>query len=339
MKISQQTLSAKLAAVTKAVSSRATLPVLEHVIFDAEAKRVYCTDLEWWILAELPELDFSACVPARLLSDLVGTTNGMIEIELRDSSIIVSANRQNSEIKTLPFGEAPMLANEPETWALVGDGFLSDVGRVALCAARDESRPVLAGVFVTPDFLLSAADGFRLATTGTGEQGVIVPAKTIQELPKLFKDVENIEYAFTETQAAFRGDGLMVVSQLIEGKYPRVEQIVPGRHKAKLTFNAGEALFALKPIMVLAERDAPLVTISREGDKIHLHSICDSGEAESDFYAAGGEFEPFAVNGQFLRDALGALGNVEMLLSGPSKPILLQENNYRHVIMPMALRK
>jgi len=337
MRIAQDTLADILENVTRAASTRPTLPVLSHVIFDGE--KAFCTDLEVWIFQDVPGLDFSACVPARLFADLVKTSTGMVDLELRGGTLIVSSGRQVSEIRTIAFEEAPMLPSMPDEWRGIDAAqFLRDIDRVAMCAAADESRPVLTGVLVSPTFTLSAADGFRLATTGFSGDGVIIPAKTMQLLPKLFNDAEAISQNFTDNQAAFRGNGVTVVSQIIEGNYPNVEQIIPKKHDAVLEFNSSEALFALKPIMVLAERDAPLVTVERRDDKIHLSTTSTDGEAESEFHAEGGNFDTFAINGKLLRDALQAMGKIEMKVTTPAAPILLEEDGYRHVIMPMHVR-
>jgi len=336
MKIAQNELVSILEKITKATATRPTLPVLAYVGFDGENRRAHCTDLSTWIFAEMPALDFSACVPGRLLLDLVKTMNGMIEIEPREDTLLVSAGRHESTVKTMPFSEMPFLSSEPDGWRDAPDGILASIDKVAFCAARDESRPALTGVLVSNNGTIAAADGFRLATTGAVD-GVIVPASALSILPSLFKG-EQVQQSTGANQIAFRAGSVMVVSQLIDGKYPQVEQIIPKQYEARLEFTAGEALFALKTVLVLSD-DSKIVTVSRNGDKIHLAAHNENGEAESEFYAAGGDFGPFAVNGAYLRDAMAAMVKIEMRINTPSSPILLVEEEYRHVIMPMQVRK
>ena len=72
------------------------------------------------------------------------------------------------------------------------------LGRVALVAASDDSRPVLMGVKVDIDsdwITLAAADGFRLAVDKIALSGnenpsssAIVPGKTMLEIERLIDD-------------------------------------------------------------------------------------------------------------------------------------------------------
>lgn len=341
MKISKADLQGTLNNVTRAVAARTTMPVLSHIVFDGGTHRIFGTDLETWIIQDVPDLDFSACVPARLLVDLVNTMTGMITLEVRDNAVIVSSGKNESTVRTLAFEEAPELVNPPTDWQGVEAArFLKDIDRVALCAATEESRPILMGVLISPEFTLSAADGFRLATTGPSDAGVIIPAKTLSLLPKALDGDGEIQCAFSDTQAAFRAGSVTVISQVISGNFPQVSAIIPKAHSAIISFVAGEALYALKPIMALHknERGDNQVTIERAGEYIKLSAQTTMGEASGEFFASGGEFEPFAVNGKYLKDALAVMDKIEMKLTTPSSPVLLQEGDYQHVIMPMQVR-
>ena len=74
------------------------------------------------------------------------------------------------------------------------------INQVAFCASSDESRPVLAGVYVQiegREMTVAAADGFRLAKrTTTLENPVeevvklIIPARSMVELARVLPDLE-----------------------------------------------------------------------------------------------------------------------------------------------------
>ena len=92
-------------------------------------------------------------------------------------------------------------------------------------------------------------------------------------------------------------------------------------------------------VMVLADKDTKIITLEYKGGHVHVSAQNDSGEAEASFPADGDNFQTFAVNGRFLKDALGTMTDVVMGLTGIMNPILLSEGDNQQVIMPMALRK
>ncbi len=78
---SQQQLAHGLGIVTRAVSPRSTLPVLNNILLatDEGRLRLSATNLELgitkWIGAQIQE-EGSITIPARILSDLIGTLPG-----------------------------------------------------------------------------------------------------------------------------------------------------------------------------------------------------------------------------------------------------------------------
>lgn len=337
MKIQKAILLDALQKVTRVAPSHPLLPVLSHVGFDEERERIYCTDLEKWIFANVQGLDFSACIPARLLADLVKNVRDEIEIEQQDDAVILSAGRQKSVIKTLPFSEMPYLSREPEEWTPVPANFLADIDKVVFSAATDEGRPVLTGVLVTPDGRMTATDGYRLSTTGVAADGVIVPAKALAELPRLFGG-SSLEQSIARNQIAFRDGNTMFVSQLLEGNFPNAAQIIPKNSPASCRFQAADAIHALKAVLVLADK-TDIVEVSCSVDEILLSAWSEDGKCEARFTAQAETFEPFAVNGRFLLQALQTMKEATMLLGSPTRPILLQEGDNQQVIMPMQVRK
>src|SRR3954452_9543759 len=83
----QENLARGLSVVSRAVSTRSTLPVLANVLLRTEegGLRLTTTNLEiglvYWVPAKV-ESDGATTVPARLLTDLVSSLRGGGRIEL-----------------------------------------------------------------------------------------------------------------------------------------------------------------------------------------------------------------------------------------------------------------
>src|SRR5260370_30023658 len=83
----QENLARGLSVVSRAVSTRSTLPVLANVLLRTEdgGLRLTTTNLEigliYWVPGKI-ETDGATTVPAKLLTDLVGSLQGGDRIEL-----------------------------------------------------------------------------------------------------------------------------------------------------------------------------------------------------------------------------------------------------------------
>ena len=326
-------LTSILARLVRIAPSKATLPVLECVVFSKNAHAVWATDLESTLWLPL-DVDFDLCVPARLLADVAKNAQGAIELTADESTLVVKAGKSRSEIRGIPIGDAPMSPVLPdEGWQ--NFELLASIPKVAFAALKDVSRPTLQGVLVGQRGM-AAADGVRLAAVGEiAGESVIVPASALGQVPALFPD--GCEFCIGLSRIWFRGNGVVFTSQLIEGNYPNVDQIIPKKCEVEFTFKAKDVLRALNTVLVLSDQTS-IVTFSPLPDMIRINAHNENGEAFAEFAAKGCGFEEFALNGRFLRDAMAVMENVTMGLNSPNQPVLLTEGDYKHVIMPMAMR-
>ena len=178
MKISvmQEHLQKGLAQVSRAVATKTSLPVLSNILLatDRGQLKLAATNLEvgitCWVDCAIEE-EGQVTVPARLLTDFVGNLpNDAVRLELdrRTLALTVRAPRSKATIKGIDaedFPAIPTVEGEPTT-TMAPDLLREMISQVVFAAAKDESRPVLAGVHLRFDgdrLTMSAADGFRMA--------------------------------------------------------------------------------------------------------------------------------------------------------------------------------
>ncbi len=204
----QENLARGLGTVSKAVSPRSTLPVLANILIatDEGRLRLSATNLEMgitcWIPARIDE-EGSTTVPARTLSDLVGTLPGdqvLLKLDPSTQTLNVRSGTSTNDIKCIDAQEFPPLPVPDFEGAVqinVGD-FREMIHQVAFAASSDEARPVLMGVLVQVDkdkLTMAAADGFRLSvrkavlsTPAPAPVSAIVPAQALKELARVAGD-------------------------------------------------------------------------------------------------------------------------------------------------------
>ncbi len=310
---SQENLARGLAAVKTAVSNRATLPILTHILIDARANdgrvRFAATNLDvginCWIAGQIVEPG-AVAVPARLITDFVSTlAQGQVEMMLnvQTQTLRVISGRTVANIKGIDAKEFPELSasGEPKaTITLEAKPLGEMLDRVVFAAATDESRPVLAGVLAKFDanhqgdlgrLTLAAADGFRLSVqhTGIGNDsrvepfGLVIPVKALQEVSRLCAgQIEPVKVivASDRNQVRFVLSTSEVISQLIDGAYPDVSRIIPQTHTSRAVVNAIELLTATKMVSAFVDKNGKANGIRLEADAANSRVIVMGAHAE-----------------------------------------------------------
>ena len=177
LSVMQENLARGLSVVSRAVSSRSTLPVLANVLLRTEdaGLKLTATNLEIGITSWVPgriEAEGALTVPARLLTDVVGRPAG------RRAGRPRGRGRHHAAHPGRPLSR-PTCGASTRTSSRSSRRRASDrppgsarrsCGRrcreVAFAAASDEARPILTGVltrFSGDRLTLAAADNYRIA--------------------------------------------------------------------------------------------------------------------------------------------------------------------------------
>jgi DNA polymerase-3 subunit beta len=118
----QENLARGLSVVSRAVSSRSTLPVLANVLLRTEdaGLKLTATNLEigitYWVPGKI-ETDGATTVPARLLTDLVSSlpSNERVDLELQGADTLhIRAGRFATHVKGIDAEEFPTIQTAGE---------------------------------------------------------------------------------------------------------------------------------------------------------------------------------------------------------------------------------
>jgi DNA polymerase-3 subunit beta len=376
----QENLSRGLSIVGRAVATRSTLPVLSNILLSAEEGRLklVTTNLEigvnCWIGARIDD-EGSITVPARLLTEFVNSMPpGPIDMELavRTQTLHLKAGRFEANIKGIDASDFPLVPTADTLRdtagavhiTLAADTFRSMIDQVTFAAATDESRPILTGVlaeFESDALNLAAADGFRLSvrreTTDMGLSSpvnIIIPARALDEVSRISSGQEDpVQVIITpaRNQVLFHLDSVDLVSQLIEGKFPDYDQIIPKEYATRAVVNTQDLLKAVKVSHLFARESANSVRFhvvpGTELTPGHMTITATSAElgdnvGEIDASVEGNEVE-IAFNAKYMIDALSATDSAEVALTTtvPTSPGVIRPadgDDYVCVIMPMHTR-
>lgn len=344
-----------------AVSPRSTLPILTGVLLKAEDSKLVlqATDLEVAVRHEIEagvETQGSIVVPARLFSDVIrALPEGTIEFDTASGSLAVTSGPAEFSLRVLAPEDFPRFPEvSAEQRCEVPASMFAEVAKQVLKAvSKDETRPVITGVLLTVEgstLRMVATDSYRLAIRDAAlkkpvEQPIsaIIPAKALEEASRVVPESEeSVVIGLSQNQAIFSAGTTTFVSRLIEGQFPKYQQLIPAESETKVVLNRDAFLAAVRRVALFAQHSASL-RVAVGGGVIRLSaSTQDVGEgSETIEVDAGGEPVEIAFNHGYLVDGLTSVGDEEIILeiTSPLKPGLLRaaSGDFTYLVMPIRI--
>ncbi len=319
-----------------------------------------------WIGADIQE-EGSITIPARTFADLVGTLPGNnvdLTLNPRTQTLNIHCGTSNFDIKGIDAQEFPPMPI-PDLQSSVElniADFKEMIQQVSFAASTDEARPVLQGVMMeigNNEITLAATDGFRisvrkasLSTPVSTPVKVIIPARSLSELARIATNGdESVSMVVPEGrgQAIFHLKDAEVVSQLIEGKFPDYNAIIPRNFKTATTITTTEFRKACRQAEIIARESNNVIRLhiqpQEEGPGIVEFSTQSeergSGEVVVEANIDGPDLL-IAFNVSYLINVLDVISTPNTILetNANNTPGLLRpvgDESFLHVIMPMHL--
>ncbi|HKX19994.1 MAG TPA: DNA polymerase III subunit beta [bacterium] len=363
LKCSQDHLLRAVQTVGRAISPRASMPILGNVLVETtkNGAKLIATDLELGIEAYVTgtvKEGGAVTLPARILTDIVtNLPEAPVEIAVAEgeSKALITSENVRFEILGLPATDFPLMpAGEGNIVVKFDAGLLRTMIRqTSFAVSTDETRPFLTGVYLVVDGdqgHLVATDGGRLAvrrakmgTGGHGKVAAIVPSKTMAELVRVLGSVEGeVSIASHDNQLIFSLPGMRFVSRLIAGQFPNYEQVIPKEFKQRITVGTERLLRGVRRASITAKDSANVVRLNASEGMLTISSNTpDVGKAQEDIEVrVEGDAIPVAFNAKFLMDALSNIDapDVHFDLTGPLSPGALHptdNSEYVYVLAPV----
>jgi DNA polymerase-3 subunit beta len=241
--------------------------------------------------------------------------------------------------------------------------FKEMIQQVVFAASTDEARPVLTGVLLVAQgnqISMQAADGFRLSVRKAFlSQPVarpiraIIPARALSELARVASDgneVVTMVLPPNRGQVIFHLKDIELASQLIDGSYPDLEQVIPRASQTRTVLSTLAFLKACKQAEIFAREGSHIAKIIiTPGGELKPGTVEISGQSEETGSnqtvidaTIEGKGLTIAFNVRFLREVLDVIKTPNTVIEtnvdttpGVLKPV--GEDNFLHVIMPMHL--
>ncbi|WP_373531461.1 DNA polymerase III subunit beta [Vampirovibrio sp.] len=362
-----------VAAVQRATATRVIQPILSNILIEstsADTLKLSATDLDFAIETTIPakvveegRITLSAKKLAEIISKLAGGREIEFEIEEAVQTARIKCGTALFDMRTLPADEFPQIKQIDASDYLEVDGkaFIRAINQTAFAAASYDANNVLGGVFFQLNengLEMAATDGSRLARRieAVSEGGVavqlnvsaIIPAKALQEFLKLCaSDVSEqpVRLAIQEGQISFRTPRFYVLSRLLDGQYPKYNQLIPAENKIVAFANKKMFIDSLERTAVMANERTNIVKLSLDNNNMSLAAqtpdVGDSKDTMDVVY--DGDTLNIAFNYKYVIDALKVIESedIRMETNGPLSPTIFkgkEDNGYLCLVMPVQVK-
>lgn len=272
-----------LALVKGCILSRSTIPILMHVVVEAQADSkvtVRATNLDREAEAECPAevtAPGSAALHGEVLSEVARklTKGGQASLAIKDDRCKVVSGSSRYNLRILPALDYPARKEMPEgatTFAIAGND-LAEMIRATLYAAADrtDERIYFRGVHLHlhgGKLIAVATDGKRLAQrTMPIPKGaatmppIIIPAEAAKQVADFIGGMdEAIEIAVTEKAIQLRWPGCRFHTQLTDAKFPDYRARLPKPNGHAVRFRPYVLSEAIDRVSVVYRGDVSLET-------------------------------------------------------------------------------
>lgn len=358
--VSKEYLNESIQHVSKAISSRTTLPILSGIKIDASPAGVTLTasDTDISIQSFIPaehnqkqiirlERKGSVVLPAKFFAEIIKKLpSDQIEIEVANLfQTVIRSGSSEIQMVGLDPEEYPLLPDieERKTISLASDLLKTMVKQTAFAVSTNEATPILTGVLWVlngQNLKLIACDRHRLAQRETFMEtdearqfnNIVISGKTLNELSKILPDGNSlVDIVVSDNQVLFKMDRILFYSRILDGTYPDTTKLIPHAFQTEMVLNTKELVDAIDRAYLLSREEktniVKMVMID-EGSVEISSSSSDLGKVTELIAVKSlkGELLKISFNSKYMLDALKVLDSesIRIGFTGSMSPIIIQ---------------
>ena len=348
--VSSSALNSQLQTLAKVINSKNTLAILDSFLFEVKDNTLYLTasDNENIIKSSLAldacDADGKFTIVHRTILDVLKELPEQplvfnIDLESLNAEVVYQNGKYNFTLQNgTDYPEPPVLEPSATVISIASDVLCNNISRSVFAIGQDAMRPIMSSIYfdlTTESLSIVASDGHKLVRN----QVLTVKGEKDDSLVSITFDGKYAELKFA--------DGVLI-SRLIEGRYPKYNSVIPQENPNHLTIDRALLLGALRRVTPFASESTQLV-------RLHLESTAITLTAQDiDFARSAKETLTCDYNGASLDIGFKGTSLMEILsnmeseevtfkIADPSRagiiePTVQPENeNVLMLIMPMLL--
>jgi len=364
--LNQQDLQKSLNYCQGVIEKRSTLPILSNVLLDISNGKltITATDLDLIFIHEITNVEIleegRTTTSSSLMYDIIRKLTSGSKINFSSSSenkLHLESEKSIFNLNCINPSDFPLTDenfNENE-FSIKSKDLLKLLNKCKFSVSNDETRHYLSGIFFHQTqiedkiFLTAAAtDSHRMSISKIRlpqkiefEQ-VILPKKTIFQLCTLLEDYEgDVKVSNIKSKIKFELNNSVLISKLIDGKFPNYSQVVPKENQKKLEVNLKSFLDSVDRVasVSLDRKDGVKFNLSKDNLDLSVNNT-NSGDGKESLNVKFDHELDISFNSRYLIDVASQLDgeSIEIYLKDTGSPALIRDPSdfdSIYVVMPM----
>jgi DNA polymerase-3 subunit beta len=364
--VNQQDLQKSLNYCQGVIEKRSTLPILSNILLDASNSKltITATDLDLIFITEIKDIEIyeegKTTTTSSILYDIIRKFSSGKKINFSLSSenkLELESEKSIFHLNCISSSEFPITdENFNENQFLVkAKSLLKLLNKCKFSVSNDETRHYLSGIFFHQtqidgkNFLTAAStDSHRMSISKVrlndkiDFEPIILPKKTIFQLCSLLEDFEgDVKISNIKSKIKFDLNNSVLISKLIDGKFPNYIQVIPKNNQKKLEIDLSLFLNSVDRVASVSLDKKDGVKFNLTKDKLNLSvNAANSGDGKESLNVKFDHELDISFNSRYLLDVASQLDGdkIEMFLNETGSPALIKDPSdfdSIFVVMPM----
>ncbi len=364
--VNQNDIQRSLGYCQGVIEKRSTLPILSNILLDADNSKlkITATDLDLIFINEIENVEIiepgKTTTTSSIMYDIIRKFNSGKKINFSltgENKIQLESEKSIFNLNCISATEFPLTEenfNENE-FLIKSKHLLKLLNKCKFSVSSDETRHYLSGIYFhqsqleEKNFLNAVAtDSHRMSISKIQLnekiefEPIILPKKTIFQLVNLLDDYDGeVKISNQKSKIKFEMGNSILISKLIDGKFPNYTQVVPKNNKKRLEVDLKLFLNSVDRVASVSMDKKDSVKFNLSKDKLELSvNNTTSGDGNESLSVKFDHELDISFNSRYLIDIASQLDGekIEIYLNETGSPALIRDPSdfdSIYVVMPM----
>ena len=364
--VNQQDLQLALNYCQGVIEKRSTLPILSNVLLDASSSKliITATDLDLIFIHQINNIEIleegKTTTTSSIMHDIVRkfSSGKKVNLTLTDlSKLQVESEKSIFNLNCISPSEFPLTDenfNDKE-FIINSKQLLKLLNKCKFSVSNDETRHYLSGIYLhqseveDKNYLTAVAtDSHRMSISKIKLnqkiefEPIILPKKTIFQLCSLLENYDgDVKISNIKSKIKFELSNSILISKLIDGKFPNYIQVIPKNNQKKLEIDLKSFLGSVDRVasVSLDKKDGVKFTLTKDNLNLSVNNT-NSGDGNESLSVKFNNDLEISFNSRYLIDIASQLDGdqIEIFLNDTGSPALIKDPgdfDSIYVVMPM----
>ena len=364
--VNQQDIQKSLSYCQGVIEKRSTLPILSNILLEINSGNliITATDLDLIFIHKISNVEIleegKTTTTSSIMYDIIRKFSSGSKINFsspNENKLQLESEKSIFNLNCISASEFPLTDetfNQNE-FSIKSKDLLKLLNKCKFSVSNDETRHYLSGIFFHQTqsddkvFLTAAAtDSHRMSISKIRLENkidfepIILPKKTIFQLCSLLEDYEgDVKVSNIKSKIKFQLHNSILISKLIDGKFPNYMQVIPKENQKKLQVNLKSFLNSVDRVasVSLDKKDGVKFSLTKDTLNLSVNNT-NSGDGKESLGVKFDHDLDISFNSRYLIDVASQLDgdDIEIYLKDTGSPALIRDPadfDSIYVVMPM----